>query len=81
MTRSTQSVMAHVQAERAMQMEQHSWRSDALLSNSEWNALIRSYLGKPGASRYVRLVQVAALAVAAAERESEVGDKLTVDIC
>lgn len=80
MTRSTASVLAHVQAERAMQEERYSWRSDAQITRSEWDDLIASYLRKPGRSRYVRLVQVAALAVAAAEREAEVGDKLTEDL-
>ncbi len=72
--RSTQSVLAHVEAERAIQVERWGWRGDALRSDADWNSLIRSYLTKPGASRYVRLVQVAALALAAAERQRGLGD-------
>jgi hypothetical protein len=67
--RAMTSVLAHVQAERTMQTERYGWRDDARLRDDEWDALITSYLRKPGATRYVRLVQVAALAIAAAERE------------
>jgi hypothetical protein len=59
-----------------MQAERYSWRDDALLTRREWDKLIMSYLRKPGASRYVRLVQVAALAVAAAERERSLGSSI-----
>lgn len=76
MSRTTSSVFAHVQAEREMQKERWGWRGDATRSDADWNRLIRSYLTQAGASRYVRLVQVAALAVAAAEREMEVGDAI-----
>lgn len=79
MTRTTSSVLAHVQAERSMQSERYSWRDDALLSDREWDKLITGYLRKPGASRYVRLVQAAALAVAAAERQTELGDTIALD--
>lgn len=72
--RPTRSVLSHVEAERSMQVERWGWRGDANRSDAEWNRLIRSYLTKPGASRYVRLVQVAALAVAAAERQRGLGD-------
>jgi len=62
------TVLAHVQTERALQRER--WSHDAEHSDDEWNDLIRSRLDLPGASRYVRLIQTAALAVAAAEQES-----------
>ena len=74
--RSTRSVLAHIEAERAMQVERWGWRSDAMRSEPEWNRLIRSYLTKPGASRYIRLVQVAALALAAAERQFGLDDAM-----
>jgi hypothetical protein len=59
-----------------MQTERYPWRDDALLRDDEWDALLVSYLHSPGASRYVRLVQVAALAVAAAERQPGLGDTI-----
>lgn len=80
MFRDTATVLANVQAERAMQIERRGWRSDSLLTDAEWNKLIKSYLVKPGAPRYIRLVQVAALAIAAAEREMKPGDKYAEDI-
>lgn len=79
MTRTTSSVLAHVQAERAMQTERYSGHHDSLLRDREWDVLITAYLHKPGASRYVRLVQAAALAVAAAEHQSEIGDSIHLD--
>ena len=75
-TRTTASVMAHVQAERAMQLERWGWRHDALHGDEEWNALIAGRLSMPGASRYIRLVQAAALAIAAAERQPILGADL-----
>jgi hypothetical protein len=75
-SRTTITVLAHVQAERAMQLERWGWHADALLRDDEWNALVTERLTKPGASRYIRLVQVAALAIAAAEREPVVGDDI-----
>lgn len=72
--RSTSSVVAHVEAERSMQVERWGWRGDAMKSDAQWNALITARLLRPGASRYIRLVQVAALAIAAAEREHPTGD-------
>lgn len=79
MDRTTASVMAHVQAERAMQTERYSWRDDSMLTDQEWNKLITTYLRKPGASRYIRLVQVAALAVAAAERQHSLGSSIALE--
>jgi hypothetical protein len=76
MDRTTATVLSHVEAERAMQTERYPWRDDALLRDDEWDALLVSYLHSPGASRYVRLVQVAALAVAAAERQPGLGDTI-----
>ena len=75
MSRTTESVLGHVQAERSMQVERYGWRRDANLSDQEWNKLIRERLTKTGSTRYIRLVQVAALAIAAAERQPEMGDK------
>lgn len=65
----TNRVLADVLTERNMQRE--AGRDDDL-PPEEWDGLIRAYLGKASATdrRYVRLVQVAALAVAAAERMS-----------
>ena len=74
MSRTTTSVLAHVQAERAMQEERWGWRHDANHYDDEWDSIISYQLHKPGASRYVRLIQVAALAVAAAERQPDRGD-------
>ena len=68
---TTTSVMAHVQTERGLQRERWSNEHDAGHSKNEWDDLIRSRLDLPGASRYVRLIQVAALAIAAAEATSE----------
>lgn len=78
--RRTASVLAHVEAERSMQIERWGWRNDALHTEEDWNRLIRDRLTKKGASRYVRLVQVAALAIAAAEREPELGDRVPEDL-
>ena len=66
-TRPTQMILGHILTERNMQRERYVPEHDAALSDEEWDGLIQSRLTKPGASRYVRLVQVAALAVAAAE--------------
>jgi hypothetical protein len=77
--RTTESVLAHVQAERAMQKERYSNHDDALLNKDGWDALIEMRLRQHGESRYVRLIQVAALAVAAAEREPELGTNLRSD--
>ena len=74
--RTIRSVLAHVRAERAMQLERWGWRHDAMHTDEEWNVLIMERLRMSGASRYVRLVQVAALAIAAAERQPEMGDRL-----
>jgi hypothetical protein len=79
MDRTTTSVLAHVAAERAMQTERYSWRDDSMLSRRDWDQLIKIYLAKPGASRYIRLVQVAALAVAAAEREPSLGSSIALE--
>ena len=76
MDRTTATVLAHVQAERSMQQERYSWRDDSMLTKAQWDKLLLSYLRKPGASRYIRLIQVAALAVAAAEREPGLGSSI-----
>ena len=68
--RTTTSVLAHIQAERAMQKERYPLDHDRRLADETWDALITARLIRPG-PRYVRLVQVAALAVAAAERCDE----------
>ena len=77
--RTTTSVLSHVKAEREMQVERWAGAHDAMLSDYEWDALIEEYLHKPGASRYIRLVQVAALAIAAAERQPSLGDALPLE--
>jgi hypothetical protein len=70
-SRATASVFAHVLTERNMQRERYSADHDAALTDDEWDGLIESRLGGSNSgSRYVRLVQVAALAVAAAEQEA-----------
>lgn len=63
----TSLVLSHVLTERNIQRERGL--ADDLLPE-EWDGLIRAYLAKSHATgrRYVRLVQVAALAVAAAEQ-------------
>lgn len=67
-SKATSRVLGHVLTERNMQRERYSETHDSGVPAEEWDALIRARLDKPG-SRYIRLVQVAALAVAAAEQE------------
>lgn len=67
-SRATSRVLAHVLTERNMQREKYGDAHDARLTGDTWDRLIRERLVEPG-SRYIRLVQVAALAVAAAEQE------------
>ena len=71
--RTTTSVLSHVEAAVGL--------APTMRCNSdyEWDALIEEYLHKPGASRYIRLVQVAALAIAAAERQPSLGDALPLE--
>ena len=72
MTRPTATVLAHVLTERNMQREKYDPEHDAALTDDEWNALIARYLYRGDlagdGTRYSALVQVAALAVAAAEQ-------------
>ena len=72
-SKATSAVLAHVLTERNIQRERYSETHDAGVRPEEWDALIGARLDKPG-SRYVRLVQVAALAVAAAERLASKGE-------
>lgn len=69
--RTTESVLAHVQTERAMQAEQ--W-DDSDKTDADWDGLLGAWLNKVRTTpdkRYVRLVQLAAIAVAAAEAKPE----------
>lgn len=65
----TLAVLAHVQAERAMQRE--DWYDDDK-TDADWDGLLDEWLTKVSTTsekRYVRLIQLAAIAVAAAEAQ------------
>ena len=72
MTRTTESVLSHVLTERNIQRERYSLGHDDAHAPETWDDLIAMYAAKAAIGddrRYVRLVQVAAIAVAAAEQE------------